>query len=624
MTGKREAILDVFQDVPIPVDEAATQKYVTLGASDSGKTFMLARFAEQCAHAGMYFVLLDPVGKHWSLRAGPDGESGGGLDDVYVLGGLHGDVHLDPKSGELIADVVVDHPGRYVIDVSTFETDTEVHSFAAAFAKRLFRRKMKDPGWPMLLMLEESESFLPQVTQKGQEVMKGAFGRIVRQGRNHGLGVFLVFQRSAAGDKGAISQCKVLIAKQMSHNRDLTAVDDWVESNGTPEQRKEMLGALASMKVEEAFVWSPSWLRVFQRTRVLPRETFDSSANVKHGERMLKVELKSLDVDALGTKMTELAEQAKENDPGVLKKKLGQAERRIAELEEEVREGGLSQEHLAEFEARAILIDELREQLAKAQAKTRVPAELEDAVRQVGDALAGFEEEFFAMGDRVGSGAARLRDVLEVLEVLEQARDGEPAAVTVHHPPSEHTPPPALARPVRPSRPTRTSASQNGSTELSQTALEMLDFYVAFAPKPVSPEKMGVLLAKSSNSGPFRTAIRGLQERGYLSDDGATATQAASSAAQAPYIPSAKEVQERWRQRLQKDNVLMQQVFEVVLAAAPNGVTPEEIGRAIGKSPNSGPVRKAFKQLDSLQVCVYDRADGGVVTASPYLLRPRD
>ena len=63
--------LNVFQGVPIPVDYAATQRYVMLGASDSGKTYALARFAEQCSDAGVFFVILDPVGKHWSLRAGP-------------------------------------------------------------------------------------------------------------------------------------------------------------------------------------------------------------------------------------------------------------------------------------------------------------------------------------------------------------------------------------------------------------------------------------------------------------------------------------------------------------------------------------------------------------------------
>lgn len=61
--------LEVFKDVPIPVDYAAIQKYVTLGASDSGKTFMLARFAEQLAKADGFFVILDPVGKqHGAAR----------------------------------------------------------------------------------------------------------------------------------------------------------------------------------------------------------------------------------------------------------------------------------------------------------------------------------------------------------------------------------------------------------------------------------------------------------------------------------------------------------------------------------------------------------------------------
>ncbi len=328
--------LAVFEDLPIPVDYAPIQKYVVLGASDSGKTFMLARFAEQCARAGIFFVILDPVGKHWSLRAGKDGSATGGIADVYVLGGLHGDVPLDPKSGNLTADVVVDHPGRYVVDVSSFDTDTDVHGFATAFAKRLFRRKAKDPGWPLLLMLEESESFLPQQPQPGQQTMKGAFGRIVRQGRNHGLGIFLVFQRAAAGDKGAISQCKVLIVKQMSHKRDRDAIDDWVEANGTKEQRDEMMASLASLRVDEAYVWDPSWMRVFARTRVLARETFDSSANVKHGDRMARVDLVPLDAAALGRQIQAVAERAKAHDPVALRAQIVAERAKVARLEHEL------------------------------------------------------------------------------------------------------------------------------------------------------------------------------------------------------------------------------------------------------------------------------------------------
>lgn len=323
--------LRVFDDVKIPVDYASTQTYALLAKRDGGKTYTTLLFEEQLCDAGLFFVTLDPVGKHWALRAGQDGSPHGGKPGVWVLGGLHGDVPLEPASGALIADVVVDHPGQYVLDVSTFDTDADQDRFALAFAQRLFRRKAKDPGFPITLILEEAEAFIPERYTSGQQKMLGAFGRIMRQGRNHGLGMWMVAQRAQALNKGVLSQAEVLIVKQMAHPRDLDAVEAWVKANGTPEERKEMMESVASLEQDEAYVWSPSWLRVFSRTRVPARTTFDSSASVKGGQSARSVELVPLDVEELGKSIAQTAERVKAEDPKELKK-------RVAELERQIRE----------------------------------------------------------------------------------------------------------------------------------------------------------------------------------------------------------------------------------------------------------------------------------------------
>lgn len=322
--------LRVFRGLPIPAEYAATMKYALLAKSNGGKTYTLLKLEEQMCDLGMYFVTLDPVGKHWALRAGADGSEKGGKNDVWVLGGQHGDTPLEPKSGALIADTVIEHPGRYVLDVSTFETDADQDAFARDFAVRLFRRKAKDPGFPLLLALEEAESFIPQMPRPNQAQMLGAFGRIARQGRNHGLGLAMVAQRTAALNKGVLSQADVLVVKQMSHKRDRDAVDDWVESNGTREERDTLMASLASLEVDEAWVWSPAWLGCFTRTKVLARVTFDSSASVRHGQHQAKVELTALDVQALGKAIASTAEQQKANDPAVLRKRLRDLEEQLA------------------------------------------------------------------------------------------------------------------------------------------------------------------------------------------------------------------------------------------------------------------------------------------------------
>lgn len=593
--------LKVFKGLDIPVDYAATQKYVTLGASDSGKTFMLARFAEQCCEADIFFVILDPVGKHWSLRAGPDGNPEGGKRDVWVLGGLHGDVPLDPASGALIADTVIDHPGRYVIDVSGFETDTQVHTFAEQFAKRLFRRKAKDPGWPLLLMLEESESFLPQQPQPGQQGMKGAFGRIVRQGRNHGIGVFLVFQRSAAGDKGAISQCKVLIAKQMSHKRDRDAVDDWVEANGTREQRDEMMGALASMDVQEAYVWSPTWLKVFQRTEVLPRATFDSSANVKHGERMTSVELVPLDVDDLGAKMKAVADRAVDEDPKRLNKALEEMRTKVEQAERRLGDLDALQTHADEQAQR---ISQLERDLASR------PTEWE--VREVPVLSEAQLAPLWELADELSGAQSEIAAVRELIEKHNEAAD-HPLMMVAKGPDGAGQPMPAVhLQPASSPRPSK----QPESGELGKAAREALEVIVAFYPTVPTPLQIGLVLGKYHTAGPFRRALTDLEEAGYT--EGGRATELGRSTAPGISVGllAAEDIQRKWLDRLSGTGRL---IFQHVLNAYPSIIAYEDLGGMIGKSHNAGPIRKMFKDLVKWELAEEVSAGADGLRANPLL-----
>jgi hypothetical protein len=608
--------LKVFQEVDIPVDLAVTQKYVALGASDSGKTYMLAKFAEQLADAGAFFVILDPVGKHWSLRAGPDGKARGGKNDVWVLGGLHGDVPLDPNSGELVADTVLDHPGRYVVDVSLFETDAEVHRFADALARRLFRRKMRDPGWPLLLMLEEAESFLPQNVMKGQEKMKNAFGRIVRQGRNHGLGVFLVFQRSAAGDKGAISQCKILIAKRTSHNRDQDAIDDWVRSNGTPDQRTEMMAALASMGVEEAYVWDPAWLKVFKRTRVLKRQTFDSSANVRHGEQMASVELAPLDVGALGQAMKKVAEDAKANDPKELRERLSACRR---ELDSIARHVGIPEDHWVErsafswgtiADATGRLIRQLEEQILRQEPqRVTVPVLQEGELERLEEALSGLENTreqlglmvtevagtagelgstvLIAKGLREPTAAERIEGVSEEsMEVVRVAARSAARRRTNHDRPNGATAPPPPSVDVA-----------DDAYEPTGLARDILETLASVWPRQLTRQQVGAMTGKKADSGYFNNTLSKLRSNGYLS--GITPTQRVFDLVGHPEPKTPSQLRDLYREKL--GNGLPREIFEL-LVEHPNGLTRQEIAEMTGKSCSAGYFNNMLSKVRGLGI----------------------
>jgi uncharacterized protein len=596
--------LKVFDRLPIPVDYAATMKYAVLAKSNGGKTYLTLKFEEQMCDAGMFFVTLDPVGKHWALRAGADGSATGGKPDVWVLGGMHGDVDLEPHSGALIADTVIEHPGRYVLDVSTFETDADQDRFALDFARRLFRRKAKDPGFPLLLLLEEAESFIPQQPKPNQAPMLGAFSRIARQGRNHGIGLWMVAQRSAALNKGVLSQADVLIAKEMSHPRDRAPVDDWVETNGTREQRDELMDSLASLSVEQAWVWSPSWLRCFKRTRVLPRTTFDSSASVVHGNQVKAVKLAPLDVDALGKHIAETAERAKADDPRELRKRIKDLQRERDAL---MAVGGTQPPFTEEQFALALdriggaiaEVSELRESLGAAV--ERYVQEAEACGEKALDAHRYLAEA----GRIVESWGARPSDRALAWERMHRvspvsARPVQAAAVprggaTAAHAGSRPDRAAGNATPRRreaatASVPAAQTHDRNGEVpQLKKGAREILAEMARVHPLRLTRSQIGLATGKKITGGTFTTYWGTLKREGLIEEDGrdagVTATGLALAGVDGGPPMSTDEIREMWRSKLKLG---ARNMLDVVVDAYPNAVAREELADRLAMAVRGG------------------------------------
>jgi len=109
--------LRISQDLALSPD-FATKTAGILAQRRKGKSYTASVIAEEMVAAGIPFVALDPTGAWWGLRAGADGK-GAGLS-VVILGGQHGDLPLERGAGRFVADLVVEHPGFYVIDFSLF------------------------------------------------------------------------------------------------------------------------------------------------------------------------------------------------------------------------------------------------------------------------------------------------------------------------------------------------------------------------------------------------------------------------------------------------------------------------------------------------------------------------
>lgn len=307
--------IQISPDVSFPLS-FVTNATAVLARRGAGKSYTAAVIAEEVMAAGQPVIILDPLGAFWGLRSSADGKKAGFA--VVVLGGRHGDVPLEPTAGKVIAALVVDKPGWYVLDLSLFESGAAQDRFAGDFLESLYRLKSGAPT-AQLLIVDEADSFAPQRPGPQQLHMLGAMESIVRRGRSRGLGMVMITQRPAVLNKNVLTQAENLILMQTTGPQDLAAIELWIQHTGTAKKNAFVLDSLPSMKVGEAFVWSPQH-NMLEQTRIRARKTFDSSATPKPGETRLEPQTRAtIDLEHLGASILATVERAKENDPKELR-----------------------------------------------------------------------------------------------------------------------------------------------------------------------------------------------------------------------------------------------------------------------------------------------------------------
>lgn len=315
----------------LPGDEAVTQKYGFIGRSGSGKSYAAMKLAELFLDRGAQVIALDWVGIWWSLRLAADGRSPH-FSNVYIFGGEHADVPLQPESGALMADLVVDQHISVVLDVMHFRK-AERTRFATAFAEQFFHRK-KTARTACHLFIEEAQAYLPQFVRGDDARMVGVFEDIGKVGRNYGIGTSLISQRPQAINKDVLNQVEVLLAFQTNGPQERKAIAGWTAEN--TDAGATMIQALPTLRVGSAIVWSPQWLRIAKTINIDARQTYDASSTPSHKAKTIRPKtLGKADLEKLGAQMAATMEKAKADDPAMLKKRIQEYERQIKQAKPE-------------------------------------------------------------------------------------------------------------------------------------------------------------------------------------------------------------------------------------------------------------------------------------------------
>ncbi len=547
--------LHISDDLSLPI-EAVTEKFAFLGRTGSGKSYAAMKFAEEMARVQAQFVVLDPVGVWYGLRLAADGKSPG--IEIPVLGGLRGDIPLEPGGGALIANLVVDRGASMILDVSQFESDAAKARFAHDFADRFFFRKKAAPS-AVHIFIDEAQEFVPQNPQREEAKMLHVFTRLLKLGRNFGIGASLLSQRPQEVNKKALNLAEVLFAFQLTGPHERKTVDGWIGDKGI--EGEDIDAELPKLERGHPHVWSPAWLKVSRVVSVAPRWTFDASSTPKAGKAMNARDLAPIDLKDLQEKMAATIERAKAEDPRELRKK-------IAELEKKLRERPPETKIETQIEIREVPVLK-NGQLDKAH---------------------GFVDRLESLMAKVGETASGLKAAISTAT--------RPAAAL----PVSHAKPPA--RTIPQPRPEKSSTANDAPGEIGKSGLRKMMIALAQRPQGMSASQLGVRAGMSSSSGTFGTYLGKARGEGWIDGERSLLriTDAGISAlGEYEPLPVGRELLEYWLRDLGDSGAA--RMLRALAEVYPNAMSKDELGAAAGMSAGSGTFGTYLGKLRSLELC---------------------
>lgn len=565
--------LKISDDLHLPVN-AVTQTFAILARKGSGKTYTGAVFCEEMLAAGQQVIVVDVIGVWHGLRSSADGKSAG--YPVVIFGGEHADVPLEETAGETIALAIVEHGFSAILDLSLLRKAAVIR-FMTAFAETLYRVNRK----PMHLMLDEADVFAPQRPMDGEQRMLGALEDIVRRGRARGIGVTMITQRPAVLNKNVLTQVECLVTLQMTAPQDRAAIDAWVDLHGAKDQRDLMMESLPSLPVGTAWFWSPQWLNEFRKIRVRLRTTFDSSATPKVGMAQRKPKaMAPVDIQALGAQIQATVEQAKANDPSLLRQEVKRLTAALQAAQDKLVRAG--QDKVTAVEQAIAL-----ERRDKAGTRPLDPTErrhLKFITKKLQDAI--------GVLDQLTQGVETTEAISEkVARIVAQPPVLKPAPQLAHHEPGVSL----AAR--------RLEAAAKlpvGNFKLTGGLKRMLTVLVQR--HGLNTRQLGLRAGLSSKSGTFTTYLGALRSQGLIhgTRDGLYPTDA-GIAALGPYsaLPTGPALVEYWCGQLSGG---ARRMLEFLAEQAPGSVTKESLGLHAGISHVSGTFTTYLGKLRTLEL----------------------
>ena len=544
---------------PIP-REALDDRLGFIGTSGSGKTYNAGTAIEillASHHARV--VIIDPLGVWWGLRLLADGKKSSGFN-VVIFGGEHADLPLNEQAGALIGETAATMAESCIIDLSKLPSRSAERRFMVAFLETLYR---KAGGEPFHLIVDEADLFAPQRPQAGDEVLLGHMENIVRRGRVRGFIPWLISQRPAVLNKNVLSQVDGLLAFKLTASQDRDALDAWIEGQADKAHGKAIKDALPTFKVGEGLVWLPAH-GILERRPFPQKVTFDSSRKPKRGEKLHNRKLIPLDVGKLKDQLATVVQEAKANDPKVLRAEVAR----------------------------------LTAELAKA-AKTAPtdPKTIDDAREK------GYQT---GLAEGLNRGENRAKAALAAVDA--RLKDAQAVAGAALEGLDSPAPPPAPKRPIytpalpaRVARPAATNGSGTAVQRSEQKIIDAIRWWNVLGIAAPSHAQVAFVAGYSHKSGTWATYLSRLRSAGMiegrgdlvLTDDGLAIVNEPDTPPTAAMLRNTV---------LEKIDAPLRRILAPIIRDYPKGLTHAEAAQEADYSPTSGTWATYLSRLRSLDL----------------------
>src|SRR3990167_5555574 len=283
--------------IKMPIN-AATKTFAILAKRGAGKTYTAAVMAEEFYKCGIPFVVFDPIDVWWGLRLAANGKDKG--LPIVVFGLEHADIKIDRDMGRKIAQAIVKDNISCVISTFGMPKVAQRH-LIAEFSEEI----LNITNTPRHIFIEEAHEFVPQRVTGAMGKTFSAVEALVVMGRNRGLGVTLINQRAATVNKDVLTQLDTLLAFQNVAPQDRKALKDWVEYQAAEGDFEKFMASLPSLPTGEGWIWSPEFMRIFQKIKIRTRETFHPDRE-KIGDKFVMPELNQIDIQTFIEKFSKL------------------------------------------------------------------------------------------------------------------------------------------------------------------------------------------------------------------------------------------------------------------------------------------------------------------------------